>query len=67
MQHLVSRLVLAGPCMGLAVVASIVGPAEYVYVEAAVVVAVFVDVIAAFVEGLVGCDGCVPNVTKETF
>ena len=59
--------------MGLAVVVSIVGPAEYVFVEAVVlavfvvVVAVFVDVIAVFVEGLVGCVGCVPNVTKETF
>ena len=45
--------------------ASIVGPADYVFVEA--VVAVFVDVVAVFVEGLVGCVGCVPNVTKETF
>ena len=67
MQHLVSRLVLAGPCMGLAVVASIVGPAEYVFVEAVAVVVVFVDVIAVFVEGLIGCVGCVPNVTKESF
>ena len=47
-------------------VASIDGPADYVFVEA-VVVAVFVDVVAVFVEGLVGCVGCVPNVTKETF
>jgi hypothetical protein len=57
----------------LAVVASIDGPADYVFVEAVVVavfvdvVAVFVDVVAVFVEGLVGCVGCVPNVTKETF
>ena len=52
--------------MGMAVVASIVGPADSVLVEV-VVVAVFVDVVAVFVEGLVGCVGCVPNITKETF